>query len=54
VILYIVKHKKSGKINVVKEEEGIFYFFGHDQYCDREHLNEDFTVIKKTKLEKLL
>lgn len=41
-------------MNVVKFENDLFYFFGHDTTWKREDLQEYFTIIKRTKLEKLL
>jgi hypothetical protein len=54
MILYIIKHKKSGEIQLVKFENDRFYFFGHDSYVFKTELQEYFTIVKRTKLEKLL
>ena len=54
MILYIIKHKRTGEMNVVKEENDRLYFFGHDTSWKKEDLTEFFTIVKRTKLEKLL
>jgi hypothetical protein len=53
-MLYIIKHKITGEINLIKLENDRFYFFGHDTTWTRPQLEEYYTIIKKTKLKKLL